>query len=111
MSGHGSAVIRTTNIVNGDENLLPRTDGKIENAKVENKPMVSRVFAPIDSNQQLESPAISATKPNTKLQNPSRSQSTEDPNAIVTIEEVRKSQDGSVTIHRYLRGKLLGKVC
>ena len=44
MSGHGSVAIRTTNIVNGDENLLPRTDGKIENTKVENKPMGSSLL-------------------------------------------------------------------
>jgi hypothetical protein len=45
-----------------------------------------------------------------ELQSQSHPLSTDDPNAIVTTEEVRKAPDGSITIHRYLRGKLLGKV-
>ena len=72
----------------------------------------SKPLAPIDMNQQRATSAkSSSSKGSTKHHNPSFTKKTEDPNASVTIEEVRKSPDGSVTIHRYLRGKLLGKVC
>jgi hypothetical protein len=105
-----SSSIRTTHEINGDENKNQRIDGKFD--KIESKTTGSRPLAPIDSNQLRQTPATSAIKAssNTKLQSQSHSLSTDDPNSIVTIEEVRKAQDGSITIHRYLRGKLLGKV-
>jgi hypothetical protein len=107
-----SSSIRTTHEINGDENKNQRIDGKFD--KIESKTTGSRPLAPIDSNQLRQTPVTSASKAssNTKLQSQTQSHSlsTDDPNAIVTIEEVRKAQDGSITIHRYLRGKLLGKV-
>jgi hypothetical protein len=103
-------LIRPMYDINGDENKNQRIDERSD--KLDSKLVVSRPLAPIDSNQLRQTHIISTSKASKsqKLQSQSQAQSTDDSNSVVTIEEVRKTQDGNITIHRYVRGKLLGKV-
>jgi hypothetical protein len=102
--------IRPMYDTNGDENKNPRIDEISD--KLDSKLVVSRPLAPIDSNQLRQTQITSTSKASKsqKLQSLSQAQSSDDSNSVVTIEEVRKTQDGNITIHRYVRGKLLGKV-
>lgn len=110
MASAAFSSIRPMRSIIGDENKNQRTDERAD--KLDSKVVVSRPLAPIDSNQPRQTHGTSANNANRsqKLQSQSQTQPTDESNSVVTIEEVRKDQDGHITIHRYARGKLLGKV-
>jgi hypothetical protein len=110
MASAAFSSIRPMRSIVGDENKNQRNDERAD--KLDSKVVASRPLAPIDSNQPRQTHGTSTNNANRsqKLLTQSQTQPTDDSNTVVTIEEVRKNQDGSITIHRYARGKLLGKV-